>query len=68
MKNPEQKPRSPAIGTPVLVRLQPDQIKMIDAWRREQDDLPSRAEAIRATSLFSISNQGATKKERKGKR
>jgi hypothetical protein len=66
MKNPEQKPgRSPAIGTPVLVRLQPAQVKIIDAWRREQKDLPSRAEAIRATAVYAI--QEATKKE-KGKR
>ncbi len=33
------------------VRLQmviaPSQVERIDAWRKEQDDLPSRSEAIR---------------------
>src|SRR5262245_49488783 len=42
-----RKPRSPVTGTPVLVRLQPEQLAAIDAWRRDQDNLPSRAEAIR---------------------
>jgi hypothetical protein len=31
----------------VLVRLQPELAKPLDDWRREQADLPSRAEAIR---------------------
>jgi hypothetical protein len=30
-----------------MVRLQPDAIAQLDEWRRGQDDLPSRAEAIR---------------------
>jgi len=34
-------------GTPVMVRLQPDAISRLDEWRRAQDDLPSRAEALR---------------------
>jgi hypothetical protein len=44
---PMRKSRSSVTGTPVLVRLQPEQLQEIDAWRREQDSLPSRAEAIR---------------------
>jgi hypothetical protein len=34
-------------NTPVLVRLKSAEIKPIDDWRRKQDDLPSRPEAIR---------------------
>jgi hypothetical protein len=29
------------------IRLRPSQLEAIDEWRREQRDLPSRAEAIR---------------------
>jgi len=32
---------------PVMVRLSPEQVKTIDNWRRTQDDLPGRPEAIR---------------------
>lgn len=35
------------ISTPVMVRLSPDQIKSLDDWRRKQEDLPGRPEAIR---------------------
>jgi metal-responsive CopG/Arc/MetJ family transcriptional regulator len=42
-----RKPRSPAPGEQVVVRLQPDLLSKIDKWRRNQDDLPSRAEAMR---------------------
>ena len=30
-----------------MVRVQPDMAKQLDDWRREQDDLPGRPEAIR---------------------
>jgi hypothetical protein len=39
--------RSPQIGTPVLVRMQPDPLAALDDWRRKQADTPTRAEAIR---------------------
>lgn len=42
-----RKVRPKGVGEPVLVRLQPDLAAPIDEWRREQADLPSRAEAIR---------------------
>jgi hypothetical protein len=35
------------IGAPVQVRLQPDLMKQLDAWRGRDPDLPSRPEAIR---------------------
>jgi len=31
----------------VGVRVQPDMAKQLDDWRRQQDDLPGRPEAIR---------------------
>jgi hypothetical protein len=34
-------------GTLVGVRLQPDQLAKVDAWREGQDDKPTRPEAIR---------------------
>jgi len=41
------KPRAPETGTPVQVRLQREPLARLDAWRRDQADLPSRSEAIR---------------------
>jgi len=34
-------------GVPVQVRLKESLLDTIDAWRRRQDDLPTRPEAIR---------------------
>jgi hypothetical protein len=45
-------------GTTVLVRLQPEQLQEIDAWRREQDNLPSRAEAIRRLAAGRFAKRG----------
>jgi len=39
--------RAPATGDPVMVRIQPEMAKALDDWRRRQDDLPGRPEAIR---------------------
>lgn len=39
--------RAAATGDPVMVRIQPDMAKALDDWRRKQDDLPGRPEAIR---------------------
>jgi hypothetical protein len=44
---PKIKPRHSVTGTPVQVRLQPTPLALIDHWRREQPDIPNRAEAIR---------------------
>jgi len=35
------------ISTPVMVRLSAAQLKAVDDWRRKQEDLPGRPEAIR---------------------
>jgi hypothetical protein len=34
-------------GTPITVRLQPSNLAMVDDWASQQDDQPSRPEAIR---------------------
>ena len=41
------KKRAAATGDLVGVRVQPELAKQLDDWRREQDDLPGRPEAIR---------------------
>lgn len=45
MKTPKKRP--PVTGDLVGVRVQPEMAKEIDDWRRKQDDLPGRPEAIR---------------------
>jgi hypothetical protein len=39
---------------PVLVRLKPSMAQLVDAWRREQVDLPTRAEAIRRLAAMAL--------------
>ena len=34
-------------GEPIQVRMQPGPLSALDAWRRTQEDLPGRPEAIR---------------------
>jgi len=46
-RNYQKKVRAPETGTPVMVRMQPDMLDLLDAWRREQSDIPTRSEAIR---------------------
>jgi hypothetical protein len=41
------KKRAAVTGDLVGVRVQPDMAQQIDDWRRKQDDLPGRPEAIR---------------------
>jgi hypothetical protein len=41
------KKRAAVTGDLIGVRVQPDMAKQLDDWRRRQDDLPNRPEAIR---------------------
>jgi hypothetical protein len=41
------RPRSSTTGTLVGTRFQVALLDAIDAWRKEQDDLPTRPEAVR---------------------
>jgi len=43
----QQKPRPKETGDPVLVRVQPELAGQLDDWRRKQEDIPGRPEAIR---------------------
>jgi hypothetical protein len=46
-----RKKRPDRPGTFVGTRIQPDLLAEIDAWRREQPDLPSRPEALRRLAV-----------------
>jgi hypothetical protein len=41
------KKRAAVTGDLIGVRVQPDMAKQLDDWRRKQEDLPGRPEAIR---------------------
>gem|GEM_PF-1137932 len=45
--NDKPKRRSETTGTLVGTRFQPPLLDAIDAWRKEQEDLPTRPEAVR---------------------
>ena len=38
-------------GEMISTRVQPDMLELIDAWRREQPDQPSRPEALRRLAM-----------------
>jgi len=37
--------RNPSPGEPVVVRLQPHELDLLDAWMVEQDDIPGNRQA-----------------------
>lgn len=49
--NNPRKHRPGQSGTFIGTRVQPDLLAEIDAWRREQPDLPSRPEALRRLAV-----------------
>jgi hypothetical protein len=53
------KKRPPTTGTLIGVRLQPASLTALDAWRKKQDDAPTRPEAIRRLVEKSL-NMGKT--------
>lgn len=52
-------------STPVLVRLSPQQVEAVDQWRREENDLPSRPEAIRRMIQAALREKGYLPTEEK---
>lgn len=42
----------------VLVRLKPSLGRVVDAWRRQQLDFPSRADAIRRLAAMALKSAG----------
>jgi hypothetical protein len=59
------KKRAAVTGDPVLVRVQPDMAKQLDDWRRKQDDLPGRPEAIRRLVEIGLNSKEPSKLVRK---
>jgi hypothetical protein len=49
----------------VAVRLKPETTAVLDAWRRDQLDLPNRAEAIRRLMVKGLEMERTEKKGRK---
>lgn len=47
MSNEQPKRRAPTTGTLVGTRFQASLLNAIDSWRKEQEDLPTRPEAVR---------------------
>jgi hypothetical protein len=41
-----------------MVRVQPDMAKQLDDWRRNQNDLPGRPEAIRRLVELGLKSKG----------
>jgi hypothetical protein len=53
--------RNPAPGEPVVVRLQPHELDLLDGWMVEQDDIPeTRQDAIR-TLIGMVCGKGKVK-------
>ena len=51
---PGRMPKDEKMTEPVLVRLKPSMAQLLDAWRRDQVDLPTRAEAIRRLAAMAL--------------
>jgi hypothetical protein len=56
VKTPKKRPT--VTGDLVGVRVQPDMARQIDVWRRQQDDLPGRPEAIRRLVEIGLKAKG----------
>lgn len=57
----EKKPRGRRPGQSgqiVGTRLQPDQLTLLDAWREQQPDRPSRPEALRRLMMKALGKHG----------
>ena len=59
-----RKKRAPQTGEMVATRLQPELLAAIDAWRREQPDLPSRPEALRRLAQSGLATESQAKSEK----
>ena len=49
-----------------LVRMPPSMAALVDAWRRDQVDLPTRAEAIRRLAAMSLKAESSGGMKPKG--
>lgn len=57
-KRPPGRPRTTGVGTLIGMRWHEPALAAIDEWRRKQDDLPSRAEAIRRLVEMGLKAKG----------
>jgi hypothetical protein len=62
-KKESRRGRPPVESKAVNVRMVVDALKSLDAWRRQQDDIPGRPEAIRR--LVEIGLEATSKEGRK---
>jgi hypothetical protein len=56
VKTPKKRPT--VTGDLVGVRIQPEMARELDDWRRKQDDLPGRPEAIRRLVELGLKARG----------
>ena len=56
------RPKTTGVGTLIGLRWHDADLAKIDDWRRKQDDLPSRASAIRRLVEQALSDQPKRKK------
>jgi len=49
-----KKKRPGQSGEMISTRVQPEMLRQIDEWRREQSDLPSRPEALRRLAAMGL--------------
>ena len=47
-------PKDEKMTVATLVRMKPSMAQLVDAWRRDQVDLPTRAEAIRRLTALQL--------------
>lgn len=52
------KSRAKEKGTLVGTRFQPDLLSAVDSWRKNQEDLPTRPEAVRRLVELGMSSSG----------
>jgi hypothetical protein len=50
---------------PILIRLTAEQLQRVDNWRRVQDSIPTRSEAIRAMMEIGLDQEGISTKRPK---
>ncbi len=49
-----RKKRAETTGTPVLVRMDKDELQILDDWRRQESDVPGRPESLRRLMRLGI--------------
>ena len=47
-------PQPTGVGTPVMVRMAEQELAALDNWRKAQNDLPSRPEAVRRLLKYAL--------------